>query len=382
VRDKVAGDCEVVRGPRPVPPPPPSPPPPPAPGAPATYVFGPELSGSQQALVRRGLDAGARYYRSVLGRELPPFTVWAYADLEAMIRAYAESRPTSLDDARRFWEGGQDGHALTRKVWLGPRWFSNPPVSALKIAAHEAFHLLQYELVGERPLSVSGLDEIPPAGPWWLAEGTAEYFAYLASQKTAQRASRTSGRSGCGRPRRRARRYVRSQRSAVNAKTKPPTTSTLWRQSCCSAAAIRSSCLRTTKRLPVACHGQTRSRQCSAGHSTRSRTSSRRFARVCQPGSEASTPLRRILVIRPPSMMYGGQNVGCELAPRALRAERQKLAAAVAPEAPALLDRRELVDCTVALLAPDSVDFLQLASAHVVGMYAAHIASQSRWTMP
>jgi hypothetical protein len=29
-------------------------------------------------------------------------------------------------------------------------------------------------------MSVSTLDEIPPAGPWWLAEGTAEYFAYLA----------------------------------------------------------------------------------------------------------------------------------------------------------------------------------------------------------
>jgi hypothetical protein len=172
-RLRAAARCEVA--------PPPQPPaPPPAPGAPATYVFGAELSAAQQALVRRGLDAGARYYRAALGRELPPFGVWAYADLEAMIRAYAESRPTSADDARRLWEGGQVGHALTRKVWLGPPWFSNPPVSALKIAAHEAFHLLQYELVGERPLSVSSLDVIPPAGPWWLAEGTAEYFAYLA----------------------------------------------------------------------------------------------------------------------------------------------------------------------------------------------------------
>jgi RTX calcium-binding nonapeptide repeat (4 copies) len=187
VRDRVARDCEVVRGPAPVSPPPPPPlppppPPPPAPGAPATYVFGAELSASQQALVRRGLDAGARYYRAALGRELPPFGVWAYADLEAMIRAYAETRPTSADDARRLWQGGQVGHALIRKFWLGPGWFisGRPVVSALKIAAHEAFHLLQYELVGERPLSVSSLDEIPPAGPWWLAEGTAEYFAYLA----------------------------------------------------------------------------------------------------------------------------------------------------------------------------------------------------------
>jgi hypothetical protein len=169
-----AARCEVA--PPPLPPAPPAP----APGAPATYVFGAEVSAGQQALVRHGLDAGARYYRAALGRELPPFAVWAYADPEAMIHAYAESRPTSVDDARRLWEGGQVGHALTRKVWLGPRWFLNPQVSALKIAAHESFHLLQYELVGERPLGASSLDEIPAAGPWWLAEGTAEYFAYLA----------------------------------------------------------------------------------------------------------------------------------------------------------------------------------------------------------
>jgi hypothetical protein len=162
------------------PPPPPSPPPPPPPGAPATYVFGPELSLDQQALVRRGLDVGARYYRAALGRELPQFTTWAYADLEALVPAYAESKPTSPAEARRFWEAGQVGHAVTRKIWLGPRWFANSPASALKIAAHEAFHLLQYELVSERALGVSGLDEIPIAGPWWLAEGSAEYFAYLA----------------------------------------------------------------------------------------------------------------------------------------------------------------------------------------------------------
>jgi hypothetical protein len=170
---------------QPAPPPPPPPPPEPpltGPGAPATYVFGPELTADQQALVRRGLDAAARYYRVVLGRELAPFTVWAYRDLEALLGAYAQNEPTSAEAARRLWEGGQVGHATPRKVWLGPAWFigGRSAASGFKIAAHEAFHLLQYELVGQRPLGVSGLDEIPPAGPWWLAEGAAEYFAYLA----------------------------------------------------------------------------------------------------------------------------------------------------------------------------------------------------------
>ena len=179
---RIRSGCPQAPAP-PSPPPPPTPAPLPGPGAPATYAFGPELNAAQQALARRGLDSGARYFRAALGRELPTFTVWAHADLEAMIRTYAETRPTSLDDARRLWEGGQVGHATPRKVWLGPAWFQTSSSSqerSLKIAAHEAFHLLQYETVGERPLGVSGLDEIPSAGPWWLAEGAAEYFAYLA----------------------------------------------------------------------------------------------------------------------------------------------------------------------------------------------------------
>ena len=150
------------------------------PGAPATFTFGPELTPAEQARVRRGLDAGARYYRAVLGRELPPLSAWAYRDLEALLGTYVQNEPISADDARRLWTGGQVGHATPRKVWLGPAWFQNAEASALKIAAHEAFHLLQYEVIGQRPMSVSTLDEIPPAGPWWLAEGSAEYFAYLA----------------------------------------------------------------------------------------------------------------------------------------------------------------------------------------------------------
>lgn len=173
---RIAAGC-----PAPKPPQQPPVPPTPAPGAPATYVFGSQLSASQQALVRRGLDAGARLFRSTLGRELPAFTVWAHTDVEELIAAYSANVPTSPENARALWSGGQVGHATLRQVWLGPPWFaSGPDFNQLKIAAHEAFHLLQYEVIGQRAMSVSGLDEVPQAGPWWLLEGSAEYFAYLA----------------------------------------------------------------------------------------------------------------------------------------------------------------------------------------------------------
>jgi hypothetical protein len=181
LQDKVSADCEVVRGPKPAPLPPP--PPAPAPGAAATYVFGPELSSEQQSAVQRGLDAAARHYRSALGRELPPFSVWAHADLESMIRTYASTRPTSLEESRRLWTGGQVGHALPRKLWLGPGWFlqlsGGGYGSRLKIAAHEAFHLLQYEVAPEN-LWFGGIDDVRPLGPWWLLEGAPEYFGSLA----------------------------------------------------------------------------------------------------------------------------------------------------------------------------------------------------------
>lgn len=179
-RLQTAARCQVQEPPSS---PPPAPPPPPAPGAPATYIFGSELSSQQQGGVRRGLDAAARHYRSALGRELPPFSVWGHADLEAMIRTYAETRPTSLEESRRLWTGGQVGHAVPRKVWLGPAWFMQLSGagygSRLKIAAHEAFHLLQYE-VAPANLWFGGIDDVRPLGPWWLLEGAAEYFGSLA----------------------------------------------------------------------------------------------------------------------------------------------------------------------------------------------------------
>lgn len=183
--DRVSSDCEAVRGPTPAPrqPQPQPQPPPRTPGAPAEYAFGSELSDAQKEAVRRGLDAAARSHRRVLGRELPPFTVWAHGEPEAMIQTYARTRPAPVEDARRLWEGAQVGHAAPRKVWLGPAWFQtlagSDRASALKIAAHEAFHVLQYELAPEYLWS-GGIDDVRSVGPWWLLEGAPEYFAYLA----------------------------------------------------------------------------------------------------------------------------------------------------------------------------------------------------------
>jgi hypothetical protein len=183
VRDNVSSDCEVIRGPKPAPPPPVPvpPPPPPAPGAPATYVFGSEVTTAQQALLRDGLDLGARFIRSSAGRELPAFTVWAYTDVEALIRAYAETAPTTAENARDIWTRGTAAAGGYRKLWFGPLWFSagGGDANTKKIAVHEAFHVLQNDLAGVGAIG-GGFDDIPRAGPRWLSEGSAELVGYLA----------------------------------------------------------------------------------------------------------------------------------------------------------------------------------------------------------
>jgi RTX calcium-binding nonapeptide repeat (4 copies) len=186
-RDTVARDCEVVRGPKPAPPPPPTspappppaPPAPPAPGAPANYAFGPEVTPTQQAAARDALDMAARFYRTAFGREVPPFNVWGFRDLEALARLYLErsGEVTSLEQARAQW-GSLIAHAGSSGLWIGPLWFSTDTVNGTKILAKEEFILLLYGIAGPRSLN-SGQDDIPRAGPRWLSEGTGELAAYL-----------------------------------------------------------------------------------------------------------------------------------------------------------------------------------------------------------
>ena len=111
---------------------------------------------------------------------MPSFTVWANTDLEALIRVYAETAPTEPANARDIWTRGTFATVTFRKAWFGPNWLTGVSNSNnTKIAVHEAFHVLQSELAGDRALN-SGFDDIPRAGPRWISEGSAELVGYLA----------------------------------------------------------------------------------------------------------------------------------------------------------------------------------------------------------
>ena len=145
-------------------------------------MFGPEVGAPQQQALRDALDLGARFVRSALGRELPPFTVWGYTDQEALIRVYAETAPTEPANSRDIWTRGTFATVTYRKAWFGPQWLllaSNQNTNLTKIAVHEVFHVLQSELAGDLSLN-SGFDDLPRAGPRWIAEGSAELVGFLA----------------------------------------------------------------------------------------------------------------------------------------------------------------------------------------------------------
>jgi hypothetical protein len=118
------------------------------------------------------------YFRVHLGRELPPITLYVYADLESIAAAYSAAEGFSLETARAYWSSGATATAQLRRMFVNtgsPSWrpAQAPEGIKLKIVAHEAFHLLQSEWVRGYPGASN-------TGPMWLLEGTAEYIAFRA----------------------------------------------------------------------------------------------------------------------------------------------------------------------------------------------------------
>ena len=109
-------------------------------------------------------------------------TFHLYHNHVALFAAYARVRDVSEDFARDHWDDG-DGTGEAGNGWIfvntSGSWVRKEPLfSLMKMPAHELFHTYQQGLSG---LSVwGGVNQVPEAGPRWLSEGTAEYFAYRA----------------------------------------------------------------------------------------------------------------------------------------------------------------------------------------------------------
>ena len=181
VQDRVAGDCESVRGPRPAPPVPTPPAPPPAAPTPpppvvapqATYEFGASVPSRLQDIVKNALGFAGGYFRARLSREIPALSVYVYTDLEEIRSAWIRVQGGSIEEARRIWpDTDVQANAPQGQIFFFVRAGVGDVLNLSKIVVHEAFHNLQWSLLGGRKLGE------PALTPVWVTEGSAEYIAY------------------------------------------------------------------------------------------------------------------------------------------------------------------------------------------------------------
>ena len=106
--------------------------------------------------------------------------LYLFHDENSLAARYAEVTGRGLERSREHW---RDGTGEAGESWIfvstSGSWVrKNPRFNLMKMTAHEVFHAFQY---GLSELSVGGgVGQVPKAGPRWLSEGTAEYFAYKA----------------------------------------------------------------------------------------------------------------------------------------------------------------------------------------------------------
>jgi hypothetical protein len=177
VRDKVASDCEVVRGPQPSPqpptPPPPTPPIPPALPAGVQLVIEGGISATDRSQITDLVSYSATEIERLFATSFTGARVLVSDDIEWILDRQAEvagrfQRPR--DEWRANWLGGNFGTVYGRSVLIywAAQWQQSRPSNRLKVMAHEVFHALQSQWAPE----MSG------AEIYWLVEGTAEVVGH------------------------------------------------------------------------------------------------------------------------------------------------------------------------------------------------------------
>jgi len=140
--------------------------------APYTFVFEAGTAADQQ-LIRDAVQQAHFYLASAFGR-----TIQAPTTITGTVSSQGCANPSSV------------AHALAGAVMVciaNPGWTQVPPLLKTKVAIHEVFHVLQYEV---------GWISTPAAqGPVWFLEGAAEFVGFSALADRGQLPLATS--CGC-----------------------------------------------------------------------------------------------------------------------------------------------------------------------------------------
>jgi hypothetical protein len=124
-------------------------------------------------------------------RVSPPVTIFAHQSLEGMLTDYTDHARAQLWRVQGMVERLTNvvAEASYRGVLVNtghPAWRILTDADLLRAVAHEYVHVVQLENAGptvaDQTLTAS-VDSIPPAGPLWLLEGSAEVVSYLVADR-------------------------------------------------------------------------------------------------------------------------------------------------------------------------------------------------------
>jgi len=168
----------------------PSPVPSPTPIPDLSFRFGDDVSVFERTLIITAIEVTRDLLASDAGVS-PPVTVFAHKGLEGLLRDYTQYARAQEWRAQGLVERLTNvvAEASYRGVLIntGHRaWAVLTDADLMRAVAHEYVHVVQLENAGPQIADQtlrSNVDAVPPAGPLWLLEGSAEVVSYLVADR-------------------------------------------------------------------------------------------------------------------------------------------------------------------------------------------------------
>jgi len=157
---------------------------------PADVVFSidPAADAGDAAIVRGGVEHAIRYLEAAAGQRAVDCTIYMYVLPQRLLAAMnekASALPTPFDIiASRLQLTASESFPETILIDPTSRvWLQINDLNQFRIAAHEYFHVVQFDLMGEtlaQRVFSAPIGSDRPEGPNWLLEGSAEYVSWKA----------------------------------------------------------------------------------------------------------------------------------------------------------------------------------------------------------
>ncbi len=150
-----------------------------------SFSFGPGVDGGDRAIITSLVQTSRKVLTAAGGGETA-CTILAYDTLTGLSQAYSRLGATQAarapDVATRLQRGVAEAGYRNVAIYTGGEFWRNADdVSRVQVVAHEYVHVVQLELEGERLANqtfATSTDQVPPGGPFWLLEGSAEFLSW------------------------------------------------------------------------------------------------------------------------------------------------------------------------------------------------------------